>query len=154
MPPCSADAVLILHGVRGAFEIFTAKRDGTPMPLQQPTKIETHDILSLLNIPGLEEAYPSAFHDPKEGRWVMLFTSFASAGVDRRPPLVVAVSQSSNPLDAWTMWALDGSVQVAPGIPFCIDRPHSDFMAEYPQVNYAFAFAQVLMQFHLNTSLE
>jgi len=130
----------MLHGVRGAFEIFIAKRNGTQAPLQQPTKIETYDILSLLNIPELEEAYPSAFYDPKERRWVLLFTSFGNVGVSRRPPLVVAVSQSSNPMDAWTVWALDGSVQVAPGIPFCTDHPNSDFFAEYPQVISALAF--------------
>ena len=86
-----AEAVLIVHGINKAFEIFVATRDGKRLPSETPTKIYTESIVNMFPF-GVRTSDPSLWHDAKEKRWVLVL------GV---VPLIVAVSQTSNPLDTF-----------------------------------------------------
>jgi hypothetical protein len=142
---CFAYQVIIIHGINSALEVFVATRNGKQVPLGVPTKIYTQSILDTLPYPGVRATDPNLWFDPKQKRWVLVFTTVASENSVNRAPLVVAVSQTSNPLGTWTVWAIDGSANIALGLPFCSRAPVSDFVADYPQVGSAGNLRRVIL---------
>lgn len=112
-----------------------ATHDGKRLPSEVPTKISIDDLVATL--PGYADYFPSdpnLWFDPKQQRWVMVCTTVAPDEATERAPLVVAVSQTNNPLASWTVWALDATADVAPGLVFCRTLNASAIIADYPQV--------------------
>lgn len=134
-----ADIVVVLHAVVAAADIFFAyKSDGQRFTstTQKPSRINL-DLLPML-IFGEEflvDGPPQAWYDAKEQRWVLVLATFAWDAVDQQPPLIVAVSQTRDPMGTWTVWALDAGISMGPGVgPFCGNAEDEAFGAIWPQV--------------------
>lgn len=121
-----------------------ATRDGKQVPSEIPTKIFTQSIVDTLPVKDITDTGPNLWYDAKAKRWVLVFTTTAMQLYDDqapapeiKPPLVVAVSQTSNPLGIWTVWDLNANVNIAPGLEFCTRAETPDFNPNYPQVGSA-----------------
>lgn len=138
-----AETVLVLHGVKRAFEIFVATRDGQQLPTEVPTKIGSWQIANKMgySMGQADEGYTTistnAFYDLKEGRYVIAFgSSWYGAGPDDAPPspIFICASASDNPLGQWTCWALSATLFPQIYVPFCAGQPGYAFWTDLPQV--------------------
>jgi len=137
--PLLADIVVALHAVNSAAEVFLAyKSDGQRFTstTQKPSRINLDDLPALIFGAGkyLTDD-PHAWYDPKEQRWVLVLSTYAWGPIEQQPPLLVAVSQTSDPMGTWTVWALDAGISMGPGFgPSCGTAEREAFNPYWPQV--------------------
>jgi hypothetical protein len=137
----AAGAVMMVHGVNRALEIFAATKDGKKLPLAVPTRIGIADIMRRMGYPNgnqsnVKSIDPTAFYDKVERRFVVTWASSYyqdSVKDDPYPPLFVCASADSQPLDTWTCWALKSNMDAQPYAGFCAGLQPSDFLPDYPQ---------------------
>lgn len=140
--PHAAIATL-LHAVNAVAEvIFMSKKAGKLIAPKYETQIKLAAIAKLVR-PESDDLImgdPSAFYDCKDERWVLIWSSYPKQDVEANSgaepvtaSLFVAVSHSIDPLEDWTVYALEARPLLAPGYRFC-DAGGKSFSALAPQV--------------------
>lgn len=133
----------LLHAVNAVAEIiFMSKKAGKLIAPKYETQIKLAEIAKLVrsDSDALIMGDPSAFFDCKDERWVLIWSSYPkqdaqddSGAEPVTASLFVAVSHTIDPLEDWTVYALEARPLLAPGYRFC-DAGGKSFSALAPQV--------------------
>lgn len=132
----------LLHAVNAVAEIiYMSKKAGKLIAPKYETQIKLAEIAKLVrsDSDALIMGDPSAFYDCKDERWVLIWSSYPkqdapdSGAEPVTASLFVAVSHTIDPLEDWTVYALEARPLLAPGYRFC-DAGGKSFSALAPQV--------------------
>jgi hypothetical protein len=132
----------LLHAVNAVAEIiFMSKKAGKLIASKYETQVKLAEIAKLVrsDADALIMGDPSAFYDCKDERWVLIWSSYPkqdatdSGAEPVTASLFVAVSHTIDPLEDWTVYALEARPLLAPGYRFC-DAGGKSFSALAPQV--------------------
>jgi len=133
-----AESTLVLHGVNTAFELFAIMK-GRRLHSSTPTKVPMSGIMEKMGYDtALQPAFPQAFFDRLENRYVISWASAYESTEDDatvRAPLFVCASHGNNPMYEWTCWALYSVPKIHPNVEHCAGQSSGNFWPAYPQVS-------------------
>jgi len=135
---------MVIHGAQGAFRIdMVTVEDAKQVSSMTPTTVTMDAIMATTGIDtsNLYGLNPSAWYDPKEKRYVLMWATALKNPEHELPkvayPVFVTVSCTDNPLGKWVVWALDTVPNVAPGFKFCDGNTLDKYAANTPQASFS-----------------